>query len=193
MGETPGLDEQWYGITVYKLVGPRLGYMLSDVGNAVVRPAGITFELFLGPHHIRYNKLRGSLDSPVHAFPRPSRAAHQMAETNRAQMELPLTGIDVDVTIRPLVDTRRVPPTEWILGHMGSSAHGLVSAYLCAPWTAIDGEIVEWRTWIPIFHHGRSMPILDSVPAPGLPEPIDVEEAPLRLRRSDHANQRDGE
>src|SRR5687767_11751523 len=65
-----GLDEQWYGLTVYKLIGPQLGARLAGVSGAFVEPVGVTYEIFLGKHHVRYNKLRGPAGARLYAFPR---------------------------------------------------------------------------------------------------------------------------
>lgn len=181
-GDGEGLDEQWYGFTVYKLIGPQLGRRLARVPDVKVERRAGAYELFIGRNHVRYNKLRGAAGRGLYAYPRPSRAAQLMADLNQAQLELPLGADGVPVTLRPIAHVNESVPTEWILGHLGSSSAGLSSVYLCAPATAIDGEITAWQTWTPIYYHGAAMPDSVSVPAPSLPEPIDIGEPVLRVR-----------
>ena len=155
-----GIDDRIFGMAVFTGLTMRFERDIAQLLGVRFESHGSGPELRVGDLRVRWNKVgRETTASGItRTFPRPSRAAAEMALDNQT---LPLWAGDFDFG-RPL---------NWFVCHVGNPIDGLRAVYLAAPINAEGEQITGWSRIVAIwsaYDPGNEFPVL---PPPGPPEP----------------------
>lgn len=172
-----GRGDHLHGLAVYHVASFNLRARFEDFPGARFVSRGEGPELWIGPYHLRWNKVgRGADGQSIRgSFPRSSRAAALMAEQNQLR----------------LFDETAFEPdgfaTNWIIAHLGNPIDHLVAVYLASPIETNGKSVTGWRDIVPIWSAADPDVEFPTAPTPGLPEPVDLGDLDLELRDDEDA------
>jgi hypothetical protein len=154
-----GLGDRVFGMAVFDVLTWRFQRDLVRFPHVRFESHGHGPELRVGDLRVRWNKVgrEATTSGIARSFPRPSRAAGEMALENQT---LPLWADGADLGC----------PLNWFVCHVGNPIDGLQAVYLACPITADGEQITGWHSAIAIWSAADPDTEFPVLSPPGPPE-----------------------